>query len=304
MIYTVTFNPSIDYYLHLDRMNLNQINRVPEYEFIAGGKGINVSRMLANLNIRSCCVFFAGGFTGQYLIDEVAKNPLITVEAIRVSEPSRVNVKIRHDGETDLNTKGAPLPEEGLEELLRICAEVEENDYVCICGSLQGKELISTVIEIGKRVNEKKARLILDVPNMSLEDIVACKPYMIKPNIEELQDLMSSTLQFPEILKEAKDKLILKGVTSILLSMGGDGGYYLSADKEYRIQGPKLKPLNTVAAGDSMLSATVGKLSEGLSVSEAIRWGSACGSAAVLVPYIPDENQVKEILSEVKVSEC
>ena len=301
MIYTVTFNPSIDYYLYLDQLDKNQINRVPSYEYVAGGKGINVSRMLANLDVANECVFFAGGFTGQFLVDEVSQNPLITVNAIPVDQPSRINVKIRHDGETDLNSKGAPLTDKNVKDLLETMKKVKEDDVVCICGSLQSKDLISSIVEISKNLKQAKAKLVLDVPNMTLQDIVECQPYLIKPNLEELQDLLKSEKPFPEILEEAKEQFIHKGVSGILLSLGKDGGCYISEKEVYKVNGPSLKPLNTVAAGDSMLAATIGMMSKNMSVKEAVQWGAACGSAAVLVPYIPTKQQVEDMLKQISI---
>lgn len=303
MIYTLTFNPSIDYYLVCDHLSVGDINRIDKYEFIAGGKGINASRMLAEIGIENSCVFLAGGFSGAFLVDEVAKDARIRVIPIKVEEPNRINVKIRHEKETDLNTKGPQVSKEAEEELLTYFEKLEEKDYVIISGSLQNKELVSSIQKIAELVNPTGAKLVLDVPNMSLEQIIETKASLIKPNLEELQAMLESDKRFPEILEEAREKILKKGVGSILLSMGGDGGCYVDHERSYWIQGPKLKPLNTVAAGDSMLSVTIGYLSEGHSIEESICYGAAAGSAAVMAPYIPSQQQIEEMVKEIKVVE-
>ena len=301
MIYTITLNPSIDYYLHPAHFELGVINRASEVEYIAAGKGINVSRMLSELSIPSTCIFPAGGFTGVYLVEALKKVPLVNVLPVMIEGISRINVKIRHEQETDLNAEGPKLSPETQDMLLGLLGMVSDGDYVIISGSIQ-PGLNELIRNIANRVNERNGRLVLDIPNLPLEDLVDCRPYLIKPNLEELQSFLGSDLPLEQLLPLAKSRLIDKGVSSILISLGKDGACYLSSDERYTISGPVMKPLNTVAAGDSMLSATIGRLSCGSDIQTALKYGVACGSAAVMAPYLPTRDQVEAIYRLVSIS--
>ncbi|MBQ6655603.1 MAG: 1-phosphofructokinase family hexose kinase [Erysipelotrichaceae bacterium] len=301
MIHTITLNPSIDYYLHPASFEIGVINRASEVDYIAAGKGINVSRMLSELSIPSTCIFPAGGFTGSFLVESLKKVPLVSVEQVMIEGISRINVKIRHQQETDLNAEGPKLSRDTQERLLDLMKAVKEGDYVVISGSIQ-HGLNELITRIAERVNAQNGRLVLDVPNLPLEDLVACRPYLIKPNMEELQSFLNSDRPLEQLLPEARSQLIDRGVSSILISLGKDGACYLSKDEHYTITGPVMKPLNTVAAGDSMLSAAIGHLSQGSDIKTALKYGVACGSAAVMAPYLPTRDQVEAIYKLVSIS--
>ncbi|MBR5048882.1 MAG: 1-phosphofructokinase family hexose kinase [Erysipelotrichaceae bacterium] len=301
MIYTITLNPSIDYYLHPASFEIGVINRASKVEYIAAGKGINVSRMLSELSIPSTCIFPAGGFTGSFLVENLKKVPLVNVEAVMIEGISRINVKIRHQQETDLNAEGPRLSQDTQDRLLDLMSAVSSGDYVIISGSIQAG-LSELIRRIAERVNAQNGRLVLDVPNLSLEDLIECRPYLIKPNLEELQSFLQSDLPLEQLLPLAGSQLIDRGVSSILISLGKDGACYLSSEERYTITGPVMKPLNTVAAGDSMLSATIGHLAQGSDIKTALKYGVACGSAAVMAPYLPTRDQVETIYKLVSIN--
>ncbi|MCR5066472.1 MAG: 1-phosphofructokinase family hexose kinase [Erysipelotrichaceae bacterium] len=302
MIYTITLNPSIDYYLYPEHLELGVINRASKVDYIAAGKGINVSRMLCELGMTSTCIFPAGGFTGRYLIDELDPIELIRVEPIMIEGISRINVKIRHEQETDLNAEGPELSDEAQKQLLKLMSGISADDYVIISGSIQ-RGLNGLIVRLCEEINANKGRVVLDIPNLPLHDLVACKPYLIKPNLEELQKFLSSEEPLERLLPLAREQLIANGIRSILISLGSEGAYYLSADHQYRITGPHRDPLNTVAAGDSMLSATVGYLARGSELETALKYGVSCGTAAVMAAYLPTREQVEEIYPQVVIEE-
>ena len=137
MIYTITLNPSVDYYIYLDDLKKGLINRISKYQFIAAGKGINVSRMLSKSNIKSICIFPKGGFSGNFLLDELSRDTNIECRTVTINQPNRINVKIRHDMETDLNLEGPGLDELAQKQLLKLVLDVKTNDTVVISGSIQ-----------------------------------------------------------------------------------------------------------------------------------------------------------------------
>ncbi len=301
MIYTITLNPSIDYYLYPEHLQVGAINRTNNVDYIAAGKGINVSRMLSELSIPSTCIFPAGGFTGAFLVESLKKISLIDAQPVMIEGTSRINVKIRHEQETDLNAEGPKLSDETQQKLLKLMDSVQENDYVIISGSIQ-HGLNEFIVSLAEAVNSHDGRLVLDIPNLPLDDLVACCPYLIKPNLEELQSFLQSDLPLKELLPLARQQLLDKGVGSILVSLGKDGACYLNNEETYTITGPVMKPLNTVAAGDSMLSATIGHLANGDALQTSLKYGVSCGSAAVMVPYLPTREQVETIYKLVSIS--
>ncbi|MBO4218721.1 MAG: hypothetical protein J5887_04415, partial [Erysipelotrichaceae bacterium] len=230
-------NPSIDYYLHPASFEIGVINRASKVEYIAAGKGINVSRMLSELSIPSTCIFPAGGFTGSFLVENLKKVPLVNVEAVMIEGISRINVKIRHQQETDLNAEGPRLSQDTQDRLLDLMSAVSSGDYVIISGSIQAG-LSELIRRIAERVNAQNGRLVLDVPNLSLEDLIECRPYLIKPNLEELQSFLQSDLPLEQLLPLAGSQLIDRGVSSILISLGKDGACYLSSEERYTLTGP------------------------------------------------------------------
>ncbi|MGN1398478.1 MAG: 1-phosphofructokinase family hexose kinase [Erysipelotrichaceae bacterium] len=302
MIYTITLNPSIDYYVYLDELKKGHINRIDNYRFIAAGKGINVSRMLSKLKINSVCIFPKGGFSGNFLLDELSKDQNIECRTVEVDQPNRINVKIRHEEETDLNASGPQLDLATQQKLVRLVEDVSEGEFVVISGSIQ-QGLYPVVKQIADYIKSKKAKLLLDVPNLSLQEIISCHPALIKPNLEELQTLLDSQKDINELVSEIKSRILAQGVESLLISMSDKGAYYIDNEVQYQISTEKVEVVNTVAAGDSLVAATVGKLACGYEKKQALRYGVAAGTAAVLVEYLPNETDIQKIYEKINIEE-
>ncbi len=302
MIYTLTTNPSIDYYIYQQKPICDGINRPESCEFVAAGKGVNVSRMLARLSTPSKCVMIVGGFTGKYICEEVKKEQLIEVAALEVQQPSRVNVKVRHGEheELDLNAPGPVVDKQTGKQLVKAFEGVKAGDYVLINGTVQN-EIIDSIIEIARKVASNGAKLILDVPNLTLEQILKCQPYLIKPNEEELQKLLQSSLTYPEIIPLTKEKLCSKGI-AVMLSLGSQGSAFITAQESYQLTITKLNPVNTVAAGDSLLAGFLYQLTQNKPVEEILRFASAAGSAAVMSTYLPEESDIEKYLDDIKIT--
>lgn len=302
MIYTLTTNPSIDYYLFTEK-DLNEgINRPESCQFVAAGKGVNVSRVLANLGQKNKCVIVSGGFTGKYICDKTNEIEHIDVINVPIENDSRVNVKIRCNGkEVDLNTSGPELTEDNKKALLKAFDMVKENDYVCFNGSLQ-KGMKETMIHLAKLLHEKGAKLILDVPNLSYNEIVDCQPYLIKPNDDELRDLLESDARFPELAYVAQKQLASKGI-HIMLSLGKKGSCYIGKNEIIKVNCPKVKAVNTVGAGDSLLAGFMYMLENNKPLEQCLRFASATGSAAVMTTDLPERTAIEGLVDQVFVEQ-
>lgn len=303
MIYTLTTNPSIDYYLYNDAELTQGIHRCTDYAFIVAGKGVNVSRLLAQFQMKSTCVVVCGGFSGRHIEKELKKEKLLQTICIQVSQESRMNVKIRfHKKEMDINTSGPFVDAMAKEELLHVFDQVREDDIVCISGSLQN-DMKDTLDHIAEKIHEKKAKLILDIPNITAAKIAVCHPYLIKPNLEELADLMQTEKELEKILTKAKSVFADKGIR-VLVSLGEKGSCYISRDAIYQISSARVdKVINTVAAGDSMLAGFLYMLAKDSTLEDTLSFASAAGSASVMSSYLPDMDTVQKLLQLVSVRE-
>lgn len=298
MIYTLTTNPSIDYYIYLNDELKEGINRSSRCDFIAGGKGVNVSKVLSNLNQKNICVLLAGGFSGDYIKYQLSRDKNLDVLMIPIEENSRINVKIRcNKNEIDLNTAGPLVSQDKQNELISVFSKIKEGDYVCISGSLQ-RGMIETIIMIADSVNKNKGKLILDVPNMSYDEIVSCKPYLIKPNYEEIKHLLKTESDLPKLAYEIKEKIAEKGI-NCLLSLGEKGSFYISKEKMVKAECPKVKVINTVGAGDSLLAAFVYMLENNKTIEDCLRFATATGSASVTKEILPTKEDINILVNQI-----
>lgn len=300
MIYTITLNPSIDFYIYLNDLKVGSINRSQAHEFVAAGKGINVSKMLSIFHTPSVCIFPKGGFSGEFLEEELNKDKYIKLRTVEIEGQNRINVKVRHQQETDINTSGPKLSEKEQEGLLELLNDVETDDTVVISGTVQN-DLIDFVKKIADGVNQKKGKVVLDVPNLNLKQIIECQPYLIKPNKEELINLFENKYSFKETIEKVKEIVNKSQIKSLLISLGEDGAMYLDSSKQFTVKAPKVEVVNTVGAGDSMLATMVGCLQKGKSVEESMKFAVACGSGCVASKTLPTIEEIEHIVKEVIV---
>ncbi len=302
MIYTVTLNPSVDYYIRVDTIDLGQINRFDAYQYSAGGKGINCSKILDLFSVPSKAVYFSGGLTGQFIDQFLKKYSFIEACPINNEEgATRINVKVLGGQETAFNSGGPVIGEKAKEELLKVIDELNENDYLMINGNLPKNVDKEYVKQICHKASAKKAKVILDVPNLTAEDLKGLDIFLIKPNIDEFRSLLNKEEINEENYKDYLPLLHECGVRNILLSLGGKGAYYEGELGSYHIGSPKITVYKTVGAGDSMLAAFVGQLSLNKSIEEALRYGGATGTAMVMSEDLPSKALIEEIAVMTKV---
>lgn len=303
MIITHTSNPSIDYYMELSNSPLTKgVQRAENCYCLAGGKGLNVSMILNQLQVPSIATTFLGGFSGDFICKEMHQYSYVQLDSVVIEEANRINVKIRNCEETDINAKGPSIQEKSQNAMLEKFKRLKENDWLLVCGSLAQNVNEDFLRKTADLVQERKARLVLDIGNLSAGLIAACKPYLIKPNVEELMAMFDSKSSDSLSIGELIQCLQRMGVENVLLSNGAKGATYFSKKCQYRIEHPELVPINTVGSGDSMLAAVIAALEQGTSLEEALIWGAAAGEATAVSKGLATRQKMEELKDNVKVS--
>ena len=281
MIYTVTFNPAIDYIVRMDSaLDPGMTNRSVSEDCFFGGKGINVSTVLKNLGIESVALGFAAGFTGKAIVESLSEKG-IEEDFIFLEEGiSRINVKIKSDEETEINAQGPKISEEAYDELLRKLDNLKEGDVLILAGSIPSS-LPSDVYEIIlERLYDKGVVFVVDATKDLLMNVLRYKPFLIKPNNHELGEMFGTVLKTDDEIEEHAKKLQEMGARNVLVSMAGDGAMLITDDgQRFRVGVPKGKVKNSVGAGDSMVAGFVAGYMKTGDYGAALNMGTAAGSA-------------------------
>mgnify|MGYP004657736577 CR=1 FL=1 len=291
MIYTLTANPSLDYLLYAESFNAGKINRSRSEKLICGGKGINVSVMLSRLGVRNTALGFVGGFVGEE-IKRLVRAEGVICGFTEISHNSRINVKIFSESETALNACGPFVSEEEENVLLERLAELGEDDTLVFSGKLAGDSV--GFLEKTLSIN-RKPKLVVDMEGEDLKKAIEYRPYLIKPNEEELCALFGTDCMDEEKTAAAASKLRREGCENVLVSRGESGAILASDDGNiYRIKAPRGKVISTVGAGDSMLAGFLAGISRGAEYALAL--GTAAGSATAFSEDLADSETVCRVL--------
>ena len=298
MIYTVTFNPSLDYILRLDHFAAGEINRVNYEQILGGGKGINVSIVLKNLGHDSTALGFVAGFTGEEIKRQLqefgVKNDFVQLE----QGFSRINVKVKADKETEINGQGPDISENKQAELFSKLDKLVAGDTLVLAGSIP-KALPDDIYQrIMARLEGKGIQIVVDAEKKLLLNVLQYRPFLIKPNNHELGDMFGVKLTaHDEIITYAK-KLQEKGAQNVLISMAGDGAILLTAaGVSYRCPAPKGTLVNSVGAGDSMVAGFItGFMESNGDFERAFHMGVATGSASAFSENLATRPEVEELL--------
>ena len=281
MIYTVTLNPSIDYIVRLDSLVPGITNRTTAEEYYYGGKGINVSCVLAELDLESTAFGFVAGFTGD-AIEKGIRNDRIITDFIKLeSGISRINIKIKAGVETEINCQGPHISEGELERLFSKVDRISDGDTIVIAGNIPNTMPDDVYERILERIKGKDVRIVVDATKKLLLNALKYKPFLIKPNDHELSEITGVRLTNDKEIAAAAHMMQDKGARNVLVSMAGDGALLLDEHGTvYRIGCPRGKVVNSVGAGDSMVAGFVaGYQQSGGDYEAALRLGTACGSA-------------------------
>ena len=278
MIYTVTLNPSIDFIVRLDHLELGSVNRMTSDDKFAGGKGINVSRILQRLDVDNTATGFIGGFTGRFVENGLIAEGIKT-NFVQVSEDTRINVKIKAGEETEINGAGPKISDEKLEELKAILAGLSSEDTVVFAGSAPsslGNQVYNTLIPIAKKAG---AEVVCDFEGQTLLDSLNYQPLLVKPNSHELADIFGVELNGLEDIEKYAREILAKGAKNVIISMAGDGALLVTPEAAYFAKPIKGTVKNSVGAGDSMVAGFTGEYVKSGDPIEALKWGVACGTA-------------------------
>lgn len=300
MIYTITFNPALDYISQVDNFEVGKINRTKTEEILSGGKGLNVSTVLSNLGIESTALGFIAGFTGEELKKNIEEKGIKT-DFINVKKGiTRINVKISSKEETALNGNGPEITEENIKELIEKIDKIKSEDKVILAGNIP-KCINNNIYEIiCKKLNEKNVLFIVDATKELLMNVLKFKPFLIKPNKEELEETFNEKIESKEEIIEHAKKLQKMGAQNVLISLGGDGAILVTNEnKEYFINAPKGKVLNTVGAGDSMVAGFIAGYEKSGEYEYAFKMGVATGSARAFSMSLATKEEVVNLLKEI-----
>ena len=302
MIYTLTLNPSIDYVLRIEQFDDGQTIRSKSEEKYPGGKGIMVSKLLKNLGAKSINIGFLGGFTGEFIKNKLEKLG-IDEEFTKISDDSRINVKLKYDTETEINAQGPQIKEEEIEDFLNYLDDLEEDDFVVISGSIPkslGDDFYRVIVNLLEMNN---VRFALDTSGKKLFKLSSYKPFLVKPNKDELSEIFEDKIDSDEKIVKYARKLIDQGAENVIVSLGKDGSMFVDNNIAYKAKPIEGKLINSVGSGDSMVAGYIYGYMKGLSKVDSYKLAIACGSATAFSPDIAEKNLIYQILEKVEVEE-
>lgn len=297
MIYTVTFNPALDYVIRMESLKLGTVNRSGAEAVYYGGKGINVSTVLKNIGVDSVALGFVAGFTGKE-IEEGVKNMGVATDFIKLPEGmSRINVKIKAEQETEINGQGPAISMEKVEKLFEKLDRLEKGDCLVLAGTIPASLPSDIYEQIMDRLKDKEIRIVVDATKDLLLNVLKYHPFLIKPNNHELGEMFGVVLKTDEEIVEYAKKLQERGARNVLVSMAGDGAILLTETKEvYKMGVPKGTVVNSVGAGDSMVAGFVASYFKEHDYLKALKFGTATGSATAFSEGLATMDKVEELL--------
>lgn len=299
MIYTVTLNPSLDYVMHLDNLEVSGVNRSKKEEVYPGGKGINVSIVLNNLRIPNKALGFIAGFTGNE-IDRIMKQLGTSTDFIMLDQGiSRVNVKLEAGKETEINGMGPRITPADVRELYAKLDEIQDGDFLVLAGSIPNSVPDSIYQDIMKELSHKNIHIVVDATKNLLLNVLKYKPFLIKPNHIELAEMFNVTLSSDEEIVTYARKLQEMGAQNVLISMGGDGSILITSDGEVvKITVPKGTVVNTVGSGDSMVAGFIAGYLKSKDLKQALKFATATGSATAFSTWLATKDTIDNLLSQ------
>lgn len=296
MIYTVTFNPSIDYIAWVPNFSLGELSRTSKEELYPGGKGINVSMVLAALGISNKAYGFLAGFTGKE-IERRLQEMGCSTEFIMLNEGiSRINVKIKANQESEMNGQGPNIPPEALNQLFESLTRLKDGDSLVLAGSIPNTLPADIYEKVLEQLKAKNLRIVVDATKDLLKNVLKYRPFLIKPNKEELGELFETQIaNREEVILYAK-KLQSLGARNVLVSMAGEGAVLVTEEEMvYESESHKGVVINSVGAGDSMIAGFLAGYISSSNYEEAFHLGLAAGSACAFSEWLPSKEKILEL---------
>lgn len=303
MIYTVTFNPSLDYIVSMDGFEMGRTNRTTGEQMFPGGKGINVSIVLGNLGIENTALGFTAGFTGEQIEREVQRMGLLT-DFIRIDKGlSRINVKLKDYDGTEINGMGPEIGQAHVDALYQKLERLGAEDVLVLAGSIPKSLPDSIYSDILARLQTKGVLFVVDATKDLLLNVLQYKPFLIKPNNHELGEIFQVTLDTREAVVPYAKRLQEKGAQNVLVSMAGQGAVLVDAlGAVHMLAAPEGKLVNAVGAGDSMVAGFLAGWTEKKDYGHAFRMGISAGSASAFSELLATRQEIEQIYAAVKNS--
>ena len=300
MIYTLTLNPAIDYYMSIENFQLGSLNSLEEGYTLPGGKGINVSKALKNFSVESKALGFVGGFTGDYIKKHLNEYE-IESDFIELQENTRINIKLKtKDSETEIAGKSPTISKENVEELLKKFGEIKKDDVVILSGSVPNSISKSIYADIIKLL-PKDCKVILDTRGLPFVEGLKEGVFLTKPNNHELEEFFNRKLNnIEEIIQAGKDLQAL-GSKNVLISLGKDGSILITEKEVYIGNAPQGKLISSVGAGDSMVAGVVYGIAKGMTLEDSYKYGIASGSSTAFSEGLTTFEGMNSLLNKIEI---
>lgn len=304
MVCTVTFNPAIDYFVRMDELKKGSINRSESEKMFFGGKGINVSVVLAELGIPSKALGFIAGFTGRAIRDGVSSMGIETDFVELADGCSRINVKIRSEEETEINGQGPRIPAEAIHRLYDRLDAIRDGDTLVLAGSIPDTLPADIYEKILARLSDRKIKTVVDATKDLLLNVLEYRPFLIKPNHHELEEIFGVALKTDDEIISCARRLREMGAVNVLVSMAGDGAILVDEHaKVYRCGVCRGTVKNSVGAGDSMVAGFIAGSEDG-DYEYALRLGTAAGGATAFSDGLAKRDEIFGLLEAESIVLC
>ena len=300
MIYTVTFNPSLDYIVSVDNFTCGIVNRTTDEIIFPGGKGINVSMVLKNLGFENTALGFLAGFTGNR-IQDLLEEKGVRADFISVEKGiSRINVKLRSNEETEINGQGPAIAEADIKKLYEKLDTLSDGDILVLAGSIPDVMPGSMYMDIMRHLQNKDLKIVVDATKDLLVNVLQYHPFLIKPNNHELGEIFGVKIESKaDVITYAK-KMQEAGARNVLISMAGEGAVLVAEDGQvYKSECPKGKVKNSVGAGDSMVAGFIAGYLESGEYKEALRKGLLTGSASAFSENLATKEEIEAVYRQI-----
>lgn len=300
MIYTLTLNPALDYDMYLEEeLKPEHLNLSKKVNFRAGGKGINVSKVLKNLGVESTAIGYVAGFVGDFIVRDL-KEDNINAEFVELEGNTRINVKVNgNDKETELTGLSPEITDKKLKELTEKISHLKDGDILVLSGSIPESISRSIYKELSENV-KANVEIVLDTRGNLLQDNIYGN-FFIKPNIHELRDMFNEKLETKEEIVKKCSFFLERGVKNIIISRGGDGALLVNKDFVLEATVPKGELINSIGAGDSMVAGFIAGHVKGYSIEDSFRLAVASGSATAYSYGLAENELVEKLYKEIKI---
>ncbi|OEJ13641.1 1-phosphofructokinase [Brachyspira hampsonii] len=305
MIYTLTLNPAVDYYMDMNKFDEGELNKVNNSYTLAGGKGINVSKVLKNFGIESAALGFCGGFTGDYIKADLNKYG-IKDNFISLTEDTRINVKIKTaKKETEIMGKSPKILQENIDQMLYIIDNnIQDNDILVLSGSVPSsvkEDIYKDIIQ--KTKSKSNVKVILDSRENAFKIAVKENVFLTKPNRKELSEYFGKDIKTVyDIITYAK-KLVEDGSENVIVSLGKDGSALVNKDGSYIGNAPEGNLISSVGAGDAMVAGIVYGISQNLNILDSYKYAIASGTATAFSEGLTTFENMNNLLDKIQIKE-